>query len=152
LHCRTTDPSVAGCGEPKPAAACLQIMSSDQPVSSSRAAVLVVDDDADVREVAVEFLTAIGITVFDAETGAGALALLDRHPEIGVLFSDVRMAGGMNGVELATEARHRRPDLQVVMTSGHVGGGGVIPDLEFLPKPYHLRDLARKIIAKLTVP
>ncbi|HEY0525503.1 MAG TPA: response regulator [Stellaceae bacterium] len=126
-------------------------MPSDQSVFSSRAAVLVVDDDADVREVAVKFLTAIGITVFDAETGAGALAPLDRHPEIGVLFSDVRMAGGMNGIELAAEARQRRPDLQIVMTSGHVGGA-VIHDLEFLPKPYHLRDLAWKIIAKLKIP
>jgi hypothetical protein len=49
------------------------------------------------------------------------------------------------------KARQRRPNLQIVMTSGHVGGV-VIPDLEFLPKPYHLRDLARKLIAKLTVP
>jgi CheY-like chemotaxis protein len=112
--------------------------------------VLVVDDDADVREIAAQFLIGMGVRVFEAESGTQALARLERHPEIGVLFSDVRMAGGMNGVELASEARRRRPDLQIIMTSGYVGGV-LLRDVDFLPKPYRLRDLARKIVGSLTI-
>jgi CheY-like chemotaxis protein len=107
--------------------------------------VLVVDDDDDVRTLAVLLFEELGFTVRAAASGAEALALLEAEPGIVVLFSDVRMPG-MNGVELAREARRRRPALRVVLTSAYVGGT-TIRDVDFLPKPYRMGDLERTLEA-----
>ena len=68
------------------------------------------------------------------------MTILKAHPEIKVLFTDVRLPG-MNGDELAHEARRLRPDLHVVLTSGYVGQDAVPNDLLFVPKPWHVHDL-----------
>jgi CheY-like chemotaxis protein len=105
--------------------------------------VLVVDDDEDVRDLAVSFLEALGLIALQAADAPEALRLLAEHPEVRVLFSDVRMPG-MNGVELATEARRRWPHLNVVLTSGYVGGA-TVQDVEFVPKPYRVSDVEKAI-------
>ena len=105
--------------------------------------VLVVDDDEDVRDLAVSFLEALGLIALQAADAPEALRLLAEHPEVRVLFSDVRMPG-MNGVELATEARRRWPHLSVVLTSGYVGGA-TVQDVEFVPKPYRVSDVEKAI-------
>ena len=77
----------------------------------SNVAVLVVDDVPQVRATAVRIMEDLGCTVFDAYNGHQALKLLQAHPEIEVLFADVRMPG-MSGIELAEAAQRLRPDLQ----------------------------------------
>ena len=63
-------------------------------------------------------LQSLGYRVLEAANGPAALACLDAHPEIDLLFTDIVMPGGMSGTELAQEARSRRPD---ILGTVHVG-------------------------------
>ena len=70
---------------------------------------------------------------------------------VDIVFSDVMMPGGMNGVDLAREIRRRRPDLPVVLTTGYVEAArtAVTEGLAVLVKPYPLKVLARTLNAQL---
>jgi CheY-like chemotaxis protein len=103
-----------------------------------RPAVLVVDDEPAVRDAAVEAFRLLGAEVFDADGGENALRVLSGHPEIVLLFTDVRMPG-MDGRELAARAKRMRPELRVVMTSGYPGEPAA--RFRFLRKPWRLADL-----------
>jgi PAS domain S-box-containing protein len=81
-------------------------------------AVLVVDDEADLLEVALAYLAELGFTSFQAIDGASALEVLAGHSEINLMVTDIVMPGGMNGVELARRALNLRPDLKIVYSSG----------------------------------
>jgi len=109
--------------------------------------VLVVDDEKEVRDYAAAVFEDLGLAVLRAASGEEALAILERHPEVRVLFSDVRMPG-ISGAELAARAHERWPALRVVLTSGYVGGVAV-EDVEFLPKPYRPRDIRRAVLSGL---
>ena len=98
-------------------------------------AMLVVEDDPLVRESAVGIFEEHGVTVFSAAHGAEALAVLDQHPEIGLVFSDMRMPV-MGGRELATAALKRRPDLKIVLTTGNSSPSEVPTGLTMVRKPY----------------
>src|SRR5215204_4258587 len=111
----------------------------------SKVAVLVVEDVPQVRATAVRIMQDLGCTVFDAYNGHQALKLLQAHPEITVLFTDVRMPG-MSGTELAEAAQRLRPDLKIVLTSGYVGPRDVPADVTFVPKPWRAQDLAEAVI------
>ena len=67
--------------------------------------VLVVEDDPDVRSYSCDTLRELGYSVLEAETGRSGLKVLEAHPEICVLFTDVGLPGGMNGRQLAEEVR-----------------------------------------------
>ncbi|HKW54373.1 MAG TPA: response regulator [Stellaceae bacterium] len=103
-------------------------------------AVLVVEDDRRSRGIAIELFTGLGLAVFAAGDGYDALALLAKHPEIAVLFSDIRLPG-IDGVELARAARELRPDLQVVLTSAYVNVTAV-PGMTFIAKPWQTADFS----------
>src|SRR5215211_2365116 len=107
-------------------------------------AVLVVEDVPQVRATAVRIMQALGCTVFDAYNGHHALKLLQAHPEIEVLFTDVRMPG-MSGTELAEAAQRLRPDLRIVLTSGYVGPKDVPAHIPFIPKPWRAQDIAEVV-------
>jgi PAS domain S-box-containing protein len=81
--------------------------------------VLIVEDDAEVRKVAVAFFGAFGATVRSHEDAAGALAELDSGAAFDLLFSDITLGAGMDGIELAHRARIRAPGLAVLLTSGY---------------------------------
>src|SRR4029434_6596604 len=100
----------------------------------STVAVLLVEDMPQARATAVGIMEALGCTVFDAYNGHQALKLLQAHPEIQVLFTDVRMPG-MSGTELAETAQRLRPDLKIVLTSGYVGSKDVPAHIPLVPKP-----------------
>jgi CheY-like chemotaxis protein len=108
--------------------------------------VLVVEDLPQTRATAVGLMREIGCTVFDAYNGQQALEILEAHPEICVLFTDVRMPG-LNGLELAKAAQARRPDLRIVFTSGYVGPEDVPPDAPFVPKPWRVEAMAEAVRA-----
>lgn len=110
-----------------------------------------VEDDAEVRAIAVAFLTGLGYRVQEADDGPSALAILDR-PDVAIdgLFVDLVLPGGMSGIELATEARQRQPALKVLYTSGYprnavVHNGRLDPGVHLIPKPYTREDLARAL-------
>ncbi|GJE15898.1 Sensor histidine kinase RcsC [Methylobacterium marchantiae] len=111
--------------------------------------VLVVEDEPAVLDMAVDSLTDLGYRTVTACHAAAALDRLESEERIDILFSDVVMPGGMNGVQLAVEARRRRPALRVLLTSGYtcnaLGEHGVPADQPLLSKPYLRQDLAEKL-------
>ncbi|WP_253256677.1 PAS domain-containing protein [Stenotrophomonas sp. VV52] len=120
-----------------------------------RELVLVVEDEPAVRQFSVDALTALGYDVLSAEGAAPALALLDGHPDIALLFTDVVMPE-VNGRELADEALRRRPDLKVLFTTGYSRNAlerdGVIePGVQVIGKPFSVETLATRVRAVLGV-
>ena len=102
-----------------------------------------------MRQVSVEALATLGYQVFEADGATTALALLDQHPEIALLFTDVIMPD-VNGRQLADEACRRRPDLKVLFTTGYtrnavVHNGVLDAGVELLGKPFTLDQLAEKV-------
>jgi len=114
------------------------------------ATVLVVEDSAEVRRVAVNHLLAFGYRVIEAGNGREALERLAEDDTIDLLFTDVVMPGGISGPELARQARGLRPGLKVLFTSGYAEtamDGGLLAGLSgnLLSKPYRKEELARKL-------
>jgi signal transduction histidine kinase/CheY-like chemotaxis protein len=106
--------------------------------------ILVVEDDDGVAELVCEMLGTLGYRPRRVSTAAAALTALDRE-KADLVFSDVIMPGGMNGVELANEIRKRRPELPILLTTGYGGGADVAIDFPILRKPYELEDLGRAL-------
>ena len=107
--------------------------------------VLVVEDDDRVRRFSVDALADLGYATLEASSAAAALELIDAHPEIAVLFTDVVMPQ-THGRALAEEALRRRPGLKVLFTTGYARD--VLRDetgLALLPKPFTLEQLASKL-------
>ena len=117
---------------------------------SASETILVVEDEADVRRLAVETLLELGYRVLEAEDGHVALRLLEREPAVRLLFTDVGLPGGLNGRQLADRARERRPDLKVLFTTGYarnaiVHHGRLDPGVELIGKPFQIASLAVKV-------
>ncbi len=111
----------------------------------SVAHVLLVEDDDEVAALVTEMLTQLGMRATRTSSAAAALgALADGRP-IDLVFSDVMMPGGMNGVDLAREVRRRRPGLPLLLTTAYAEGVRREAEAEgvaLLPKPYLLEELA----------
>jgi FixJ family two-component response regulator len=78
--------------------------------------------------------------------------VLDARPDIGMLFTDVGLPGGLNGRQLADAARERHPDLLVLFTTGYarnaiVHQGRLDPGVELITKPFTFAALANKVNA-----
>jgi CheY-like chemotaxis protein len=117
---------------------------------SSVETILVVEDDDDVRNYGCETLRDLGYRVLEAGHGRAGLEVLARHPEIRLLFTDIGLPGGMNGRQLAEEARKLRPNLRVLFTTAYarnaiVHDGRLDPGVALLPKPYTQPALATKV-------
>ena len=126
------------------------------PLGDSKEVVLIVEDEPDVRRFSVEALTELGYQVLEADGAKAALELLDTHPEIVLLFTDVVMPD-VNGAKLADEARRRRPDLRVLFTTGYtrnavVHNGVLDSGVEMIGKPFTLEALAAKLRLVLETP
>jgi CheY-like chemotaxis protein len=99
--------------------------------------VLVVNDDRDAREAAVAALERDGYRVLAARSGGEAMAVLERHPGVDLVFTEVVMPG-IGGFMLADLARVRRPEIRVLYTSGFAEIGALKVERlagTFLPKP-----------------
>jgi CheY-like chemotaxis protein len=112
--------------------------------------ILIVEDDALVREYVVTQISRLGYDTLAANSAAEALAIINGPERIDLLFTDVIMPGGMNGRQLAIEAQTRRPRLKILYTSGYtenaiVHHGRLDAGVLLLPKPYLGSDLARMI-------
>ena len=115
------------------------------------AAVLVCEDDEDVAALAVDMLEQLGHRPTRVGTAAAALGALADGRSVDLLFTDVLMPGGMDGLALAREARRRRPGLPVLLTTGYTGAGAAaVPrGMPMLRKPYKLPDLAEALQSAL---
>jgi PAS domain S-box-containing protein len=122
-----------------------------RPLAYADAAVtiLIVEDEPAVRRLGVDALVELGYRVLEADGAAAALRLLDAHPEIALLFTDVVMPE-LNGRKLAEEARRRRPDIKVLFTTGYtrnavVHNGVLDPGVELIGKPFTIDQLGAKL-------
>jgi nitrogen-specific signal transduction histidine kinase/CheY-like chemotaxis protein len=122
-------------------------------VSIARAAlgktVLVVEDDQRVRRVSVRRLKELGYAVIEADSGSAALLVINREEPIDVLFTDIVMPGGITGIDLAHEARRRRPELKILFTSGYAEPaavkGSITTNVSWLGKPHSINELDAKL-------
>jgi PAS domain S-box-containing protein len=126
------------------------------PKGSSSETILVVEDDDDVRIYTTESLRELGFTILEANDGPSALRVLEHHPEVKLLFTDVGLPG-INGRELVEQARKRRPALRVLFTTGYarnaiVHQGRLDPGMELLTKPFTRAQLASRIRDVLDAP
>ena len=82
--------------------------------------ILVVDDEPLIRINLADFFEDEGFTVFEADSADAAIAVLDAHPSIRIVLTDVQMPGSMDGVRLAHHIRERFPPTLLVVASGAV--------------------------------
>ena len=118
--------------------------------------ILVVEDEPAVRAFSVEALTELGYRVLEADSAAVALRLLEAHPEIVLLFTDIVMPD-VNGRVLAERAKLRRPDLKVLFTTGYtrnaiVHNGVLDAGVQLIGKPFTLAELSEQVRDVLDVP
>ncbi len=111
--------------------------------------VLLVEDEAEVRSLTSKMLRELGYQVVSVESAEAALASLDEHHDIAVLFTDVVMPG-MNGPQLAAEVVKRRPAVKLLFTTGYtpnamVHNGVLEGDVSVIIKPYTIERLATKL-------
>lgn len=113
--------------------------------ASSAGTVLLVDDDAEVAALVGDMLEHLGYQVTHAASAGAALGALLNGCEVDIIFSDVMMPGGMNGVELAREIRSRALGIPVLLSSGYAEAAqksAAAEGVHVLAKPYHLEELA----------
>lgn len=114
-----------------------------------RQTILVVDDSQDVRELAEVFLRSLGYRVLAAQSGEEALEMLERYGAVDLLFTDIIMPGGMNGLQLVERARARHPQLPVLLATGYMEElpryGAEPAALNILTKPYRQAELAERV-------
>lgn len=119
-------------------------------VQGSGETILVVEDETDLRAYATEALRDLGYRVLEAADGRTALEIIERRPEIDLLFTDVVLGGGMSGRVLANEVSRRKPKLPVLFTTGYTSNaivhhGRLDPGVHLLGKPFTYADLAAKV-------
>lgn len=117
--------------------------------------ILVVDDNAQVLDAIGAQLTSLGYRVTAAPDAAAALDILTGPGDIDLLLTDVVMPGGMNGSQLAVEARRLRPGIKVLFTSGYfevalVRDGTLDAGTQILAKPYRKHQLAQSVSEALS--
>jgi CheY-like chemotaxis protein len=115
------------------------------PLIRGEGAILIVDDEVDLLEVAVSYVNDMGFTALEAKDGPGALEVIRNRSDVGLLITDIIMPGGMNGVELAVEARKINPVMKVIYCSGFPAGALAersmpLVDGPLLRKPYQRND------------
>lgn len=102
-----------------------------------RPLLLVVEDEPLVRELIVLELEDAGFDTLEAEDGLTALALLRDNPGVALLFTDIRLPGGMTGWDVAEHARAIRPRLPVIYATGYSAEDlRLVNGAQFLKKPY----------------
>ena len=115
-------------------------------VSSENATILVVDDDAEVREVVAEYLMASGHRVLQAEGGREALRILDHASDVDLVITDVRMPD-ISGIELAERITREDPSPKVILISGYFVPQQI--NRRVLRKPFRMQELEAAIQAEL---
>jgi CheY-like chemotaxis protein len=126
---------------------------SEWPTAKAGETILVVEDDAHVRQVSVQLIRDLGYDVIEASGGAQGLERLAGHERIDLVFTDIVMPG-MTGRAMADEAAKLRKGVKILYTTGYtrnavVHNGVLDPGTEFLAKPYTASALAAKLRAVL---
>ena len=128
-------------------AATVQTRVEHVPLSESCEVVLVVEDNPDVRELTMQRVEGLGYVVREAESGAAAIRILESGEDVQLVLSDIVMAGGVSGYDVARWVAQNAPQIKVLLTTGYAAEEtqsesqrGVI-----LRKPYKRDELARAL-------
>ena len=136
------------------------VASNDEPAIAAaipaaaavkRPIVLIVEDNPSVREVAAAMIEDMGFETIVAASGPEGLKLIEERQDIDLVLSDVIMAGGMNGPEMAMKAMKVRPELKVLFMTGYAAGTlhqmqEDIPNaVDLVNKPFNRMDLTEKV-------
>jgi CheY-like chemotaxis protein len=111
--------------------------------------ILVVEDDVLVRALVCDALRDGGLQVVEAASADEALRYLETDSSIQLVFSDVKMPGSMDGMDLAKRLKLDFPHLTTVLTSGHLLPGDVDKGTLLIMKPYPIDEIAGRIMAIL---
>lgn len=118
-----------------------------QSTPPARKAILVVEDEPIQRMMAVDMVEDAGFEAIEAYSAADAIHILETRLDVRVVFTDIDMPHGVDGMRLAATIRDRWPPIEIIITSGKMWGRSLkLPDRAvFFPKPYR-RD---KVIAEM---
>ena len=114
--------------------------------------VLIVEDESLISHLVADWLNDRGFAVHEAASGDEALAYIDHGGPVDVMFTDINLPGSIDGAELATQVRARRPELPIVYASGRCNAGDIAPLVSrsvFVPKPYDPADVC-SLLQRLT--
>ena len=133
--------------------ATLPAVSSAEPTSDARhvhsdTLILVLEDEADVRQTLCEQLHELGYLTLEAENGDAALQMLAASTEIGALISDLMLPGRLSGAEVIAAARQQAPNLPMLLISGQdlrPAHNPALPEVELLRKPFTRAQLAQAL-------
>jgi CheY-like chemotaxis protein len=117
--------------------------------------VLVVEDEPVIRDLIVEVLQDLGYRALEAPDGLSGLRILQSRKRIDLLVTDVGLPG-LNGRQLADQAREKRPDLKVLFITGYAANataanGFLEPGMEIITKPFAIEALATRIRSMIQV-
>ena len=123
--------------------------SMEAPATAEANFIMLVEDEALVRDTVRRVLTELGYSVIEMETGVDAVDYMrsgDRRDDIRLILSDIVMPGGVSGVDLADIASTEKPDIKILLTTGYMGDH-LPKDLhyELLHKPFDMKTLSQKI-------
>ena len=130
-----------------PAAADDEALSATASVDSERL-VLVLEDEADVRQTLCEQLHQLGYLTLEADNGEQALNMLAASPDIGMFISDLMLPGSLSGAEVINHVRSHYPQLPVLLISGQdlrPAHNPQLPDVQLLRKPFTRVQLAQAL-------
>ena len=112
-------------------------------------AVLIAEDEMLIRFALSDCLVERGFRVFEAASASEAIDVLEHEAEIELVFTDIRMPGPINGIDLANWVHAHRPGIPVVLTSGDARKAElavkITPEEPFIAKPYDLQSVADRI-------
>ncbi len=122
----------------------------EQDAQADAGCILVVDDEPTVRMLVVEVAEDLGYDVLEAFDGQSAMRILQAHPGIDLLITDVGLPGGMNGRQIADAALSLRPTLRVLFITGYaenavIGSDQLAPNMALVTKPFAMDALAARI-------
>jgi CheY-like chemotaxis protein len=114
--------------------------------------VLLVEDELLISHLVADMLSEHGFTVHEVSNGDEALRFINSGEPVDVMFTDVNLAGGIDGTELAIRVRDMRPEMPIVYASGRYSASGLgrmVPRSVFVPKPYRPSEVCN-LLARLT--
>jgi CheY-like chemotaxis protein len=111
---------------------------SDQAARPVQVVVLIVEDEALLRELAAELVEDAGFVALQAADAAAAIAVLEARSDVAAIFTDINLPGSIDGLELAHMVRHRWPPIRILIASGRIRPkpSELPPSSVFLEKPY----------------
>lgn len=117
--------------------------------------ILIVEDDPEVRKIRAAILRAQGYEVVEVGNGEDAIDDLKASQPFDLLFTDLVLPGGMNGAQIAIEAKRLQPDIKVLFTTGYaendlIQNGDLDQGMMLISKPYLRAELLEKVREKLS--